>query len=155
MSHILLNYAFLLFWSIFVENSQRTFLFRPKRDYLWYEQWNTQKICFSYHFWKEQILRKFWICLNNFFFQTSKRGKILTKTVFLHKMSYILLNYAFLLFWIFFGEILREIFFFCKKSGYLRNEHWYTQKVVFLTTFEGEILRKIWVCLNNCFWANQ
>ena len=26
----------------------------------------------------------------------------------------------------------------------------------FLTIFEkGQILRKIWICLNNCFWTNQ
>ena len=39
------------------------------------------------------------------FNQTSKRLLILTKTVFLHKVSQILLNYASLLFISIFGEI--------------------------------------------------
>ena len=36
---------------------------------------------------------------------------MLTKTVFLHKVRHILLNYAFLFFWSIFGEIYGEPFF--------------------------------------------
>ena len=46
VSHIQLNYAFLLFWSIFVE-IQRTSLFYQKSGYLRKVNWNTQKVCFS------------------------------------------------------------------------------------------------------------
>ena len=41
---------------------------------------------------------KIWNCLSNCFNQTSKMGQILTKTDFPHKVSHILINYAFLLF---------------------------------------------------------
>ena len=44
-----------------------------------------------------------------FFYQTSKSGQILTQTVFLHKMSHILLNYTFPLFLSILGEIYREL----------------------------------------------
>ena len=47
MSHILPNYAFLLFWSIFgLINWKHLFLFK-KNYYLRKEQGNTQKVCFS------------------------------------------------------------------------------------------------------------
>ena len=45
------------------------------------------------------------------FDQTSKRRLILIKKNFLHKMSYIQLNCAFLLFWSIFGVIHRELQF--------------------------------------------
>ncbi len=51
MSHILPNYAFLLFWSIFGLITEN-FLFGQKSDYLRKEHRNTQKICFSYQVWK-------------------------------------------------------------------------------------------------------
>ena len=116
-------------FEVFLGKFTETSLFRPKSDYLRNEHWNTQKICISYHVWKGQILMKIWICLNFFFFkQTSKREYILTKTIFLHKVSHILLNYAFLLFKAFLRKFI-ENFSFRHKSDYLRNEHWNTQKV--------------------------
>ncbi len=48
-------------------NSQRTSLFSPKFDYLRKEHRNTQKFVFLNIFEKGQIVRKIWICLNNFF----------------------------------------------------------------------------------------
>ena len=58
-------------------------------------------------------------------------GEILTKTVFLLKMSHIPPNYAFLLFWSIFGIIYCKLLFLVKKSDYLRKEHWNTQNVCF------------------------
>ena len=42
-----------------------------------------RKFVFLNKFEKGKVLRKIWICLNNFFDQISKREQILTKTVFL------------------------------------------------------------------------
>ena len=48
-----------------------------------------------------------------------------------------------------------EKFSFRHKSDY-PNEHWNTQKVSFsYHVWKGKILRKIWICLNYCFWSNQ
>ena len=46
MRHIQLNYASLLFWSIFVE-IHWNFSFSQKSDYLRQEHWNTKKVSFS------------------------------------------------------------------------------------------------------------
>ena len=67
-------------------------------------------------------------------------------------MSQTLLNYAFLLFWCFFGEILRELLFLDIKVTISETSTEILRKFVFLTTFEkGKILRKIWICLNIFF----
>ncbi len=51
-----------------------------------------------------------------------------------------------------FLEKFTENFSFLSKNGYLSNEHRNTKKFVFLNMFEkGQIVRKIWICLNNCF----
>ena len=120
-SHILLNFSILLFWSIF-EKFIENFSFLSKSDYLRNEHWKTQKVCFSYHFWKGQIMRKIWICLNKCFRTNQKNGININKTVFLPKVGHILLNCAFLLFWIIFGEIHREILCLVKSYS-LRNEN--------------------------------
>ena len=48
---ILLNYAFLLFWSIFGEIHRKLFFLDIKVTKLRNEHWNSQKVCFSYHVW--------------------------------------------------------------------------------------------------------
>ena len=83
-------------------------------------------------------------------------GVILIKTVFLPKVSYIQLNYVFLLFWSIFGEIHRELLFLDQKVTISERRTEILTKFVFLNMFEnGQTLRKIWICLNNCFWSNQ
>ena len=94
------------------------------------------EIYFSYHFWKGKILRKIWFCLNYCFGSNQLSGINIKKKIFLHKVSHILLNYAFLLFWSIFVEIHR-VLFFLDKRGYLRNEHWNTQKVFFYHVWNG------------------
>ena len=55
-----------------------------------------------------------------------------------------------------FGGNLQRTSHFNPKSDYLRKGHRNTQKVHFFNKFEkGKILRKIWICLNKCFWSNQ
>ena len=129
MSHTLLNYAFLLFWSKFWEIHRALFFL-------------VKKVTISET--STEILRNF------FFFFT-----ILTKTVFLHKMSDILLNYAFLLFWSILRKIHRELFFLLKKWLSPKRALKYSESLFFLPCLKGQILRKIWICLNNCFWSNQ
>ena len=115
-----------------------------------------RKFVFLKKFEEMQILRKIWIFLTTFFDSMSKRRQILTKTVFLLIVSHIQLNYAFLLFWRIFGEIHRELLFFVQKEAISERSTEKIRKFVFLNMFEmGQILRKIWICLNNCFWSNH
>ena len=64
-------------------------------------------------------------------------GQILTKSVFLHKVSHILLNYAFLLFWSIFGEIHRELFFLELKVTIAETSTEIFKKFVFLPCLRG------------------
>ena len=91
-----------------------------------------RKFVFITIFEKWQIPRKIWICLKKFFDQTSKRWQILTKTVFLRKLSRIQLNYVFLLFWSILGEIHRELLFFIKKWLSQKRSLKYSEGLVFL-----------------------
>ena len=70
------------------------------------------------------------------FFFKCKRGLILTKTVLLHKVSHILLNYVFQLFSSIFGEIHRELFFLDIKVTISQSSTEILRKLVFLTTKE-------------------
>ena len=63
---------------------------------------------------------------------------MLTKTVFIQKVSHILLNYAFLLFWSIFGEIQRKLFFLDIKVTISETSTEILRKYVFLTMFEKE-----------------
>ena len=69
-------------------------------------------------------------------------------------MSHIQLKYAFLLFWSILGDIHNEILFlvgmWLSQNGALK----YSESFFFNTLEKGQILRKIWICLNNCFWSN-
>ena len=102
-----------------------------------------RKVVFLNIFEKGKILRKIWICLNKFFDQTSKRGEILTKTVFFAKVSLVQLNYAFLLFEAFFGEIHREVLYLVKKVTISERSTEILRNFVFLNMFEkGKSWRK-------------
>ena len=71
-------------------------------------------------------------------------------------MSHILLNYAFLLFWSIFVEIYVDLFFLVNKVTSSETTTDILIKFVFLNMFEKwQILRKIWIRLNNLFWSNQ
>ena len=81
---------------------------------------------------------------------------MLTKTFFLQKISHIQLNYAFPLFWSFFGLIFRKLLVIVKKVTISESSTEILRKFVFLNKFEkGQILIKISICLNNYFWSNQ
>ena len=126
VSHTLLNYAFLLFWSILGEIHRELFFLVQKSDYLREEHWNIQNFVFPYHVWKGANPEENLDLFKQLFFIKPVKGDILTKIVFLHKVSHILLNSAFLLFWSILGEIHRELFFLVKKKwlyqkGALKN----------------------------------
>ena len=115
----------------FLGNSQRTSLFSPKIDYLRKEPRNTQKFFFLNKFEKGKILRKIWICLNNFFWSNQKRGQILTKTVFLLKTSHIQTKLCFSVVLKHFLGNSQRTSLFSPKSDHLRKEHRNTQKFFF------------------------
>ena len=105
-----------------------------------------RKFVFLTMFEKGQIPRKIWICLNNSLWSNRKKGTNINKNFFLHKVSHILLNYAFLLFWSIYGEIHREVLFLDIKVPISETSNEALRKFVFLTIFEkGQILRKIWI----------
>ena len=82
--------------------------------------------------------------------------EILTKTCFSPQVSHIQLKFAFLLFWCIYGEIQRELLFLFKIMTISERSSELLRKFVFLNKFEkGKIQRKIWICLNNCFWSNH
>ena len=105
MSHIQLNYAFVLFWSILGEIHRKIFFLVQKVTLSDRSAEILRKFDYLNKFEKGKIQVKICILLTNVFDQTSKMGQILTKTLFLLKVSHIQLNYAFLLFWSIFGEI--------------------------------------------------
>ena len=112
---------------------------RHKSDYLINENWNTQKVCFSYHVLKgknpEENLNLY---KQLYFDQTSKRAQILTKTVFLPNVGHILLNYAFLLFWSIFWEIHWELFFLDIKVTISETSTEILRNFVFLTMLKRD-----------------
>ena len=61
---------------------------------------------------------------------------MLTKTVFLNKVSHILLNYALLLLGSILGEIRRELFFLYIKVTISETSTVILRKFVFITMFE-------------------
>ena len=83
-------------------------------------------------------------------------GVILINTGFLPKVCHIQLNYVLLLFWSIFGEIHRGLLFLDQKVTLSERRTEILTKFVFLNMFENrQTLRKIWICLNKCFWSNQ
>ena len=134
MSHIQLNYAFLLFWSI-LGKFQENFPFLSKKEL-------SQKEALKY----SEILF-FLICLKSVnhelnldlfkhvFEQTSKMGQILTKTVFLPKVNHIQL----MLFCCFeaFSVKFTKNFSFKSKTAYIRKAHRNTESFYFLTSLKS------------------
>ena len=66
-------------------------------------------------------------------------GEILTKIVFLFKVSHIQQNYGFLLFWSILWEIHRELLFLVKKVTISERCTEILRKFVFLSMFEKDI----------------
>ncbi len=85
---------------------------------------------------------------------SERSSEIPRKFVFLNTFEK--LNHDFLLFLRILGKIHCELLFLVKKVAMSQRWTKILGKFVFLNMFEkGKILRKIWICLNNCFWSNQ
>ena len=136
----------------FWRNSLKTSLFIKKLTISERSSEILRKITFRNKFENEKIQRKFWIWCKQLFVQSSKMGQLLTKTVFLHKMSRIQLNYASLLFWSIFGLIHWKLLFLFKKLSISEKSTEILRKFVFLDKFEmGQVLKKIWICCKQPF----
>ena len=146
---------FCYFWA-FLGKVTENFLFQSKR---WLSQKGALKyseIIFLNMFQNGKILRNIWICLNNCFWSNQLKGTIINKDFFLPKVSHIELNYVFLLFWSIFVEIHQKIIFLDKNLTISERSNEILRMFVLLNMLEKrQILRKIWICLNNCFWSNQ
>ena len=136
MIHILLNYAFLLFWSIFGEIHRKKFLLDIKVTLSETRTEILRKFFFFLTFLKKANPGEIWICLNKCFWSNHQKEIIIKKKKFLQKVSHILLDYAFLLFWSIFGEIYRELLFLVKKVTISETSTEILWKFVFLTMFE-------------------
>ena len=154
MSHIQLNYASLLFWSIFVGSHWELFFLDIIVTITEMSAEILRKFVFLTMFEKWQILRKIRICLNKYFWPNQLKEIYINKNCFAPQsephnatlcLSVVLKN-----FW---GNSSRTFLF--RHKG----EHWNTQNtqnVCFsYLVWKGQTLRKIWICLNNCFWLNQ
>ena len=155
MSHILLNYAFLLFWSIFGKIHKEPFFLDKK---LAISETSTEIIrnMFFLPCLKRVNTEENLDLFKQLFLIKPIKGDKKKKKKFLLKVSHILLNYAFLLFLSTFEEIHRELFFLVIKVTIVETSIEKLRKFVFLTMFEKrQILRKIWICLSKYFWSNQ
>ena len=120
--HIQLNYVFLLFWNI-LGDIHREFLFLVKKVAI--SERSTEiirKLVFLNMFVKGKPYIKLGFVKTSPFDQTrkehwNKKCQILTKNVFLPKVSHIQLNYAILFFWSIFWEINREFLFLFQKMA--------------------------------------
>ncbi len=129
----------MLFWCFeaYFENSQRTFLFSQKMAISERSSEILRKFAFLNRFEKGLILRKIWICLNNFFDQTRKCRNLNKNVFFFLKVSHIWLNYAFQMFWSIFGEIHRELLFLVQKVAISERSTEKLWKLVYLNMFEN------------------
>ena len=155
MRHILINYAFLLLWSIFGKIHSELLFLDIK---VTMSQMSTEILrnVFSYHILKvanpeenlDLFKQLFWIkpVKGDKYLKKCFSPQCVPQTVKLC-LSVVLKN-----FW----ENSHRTSLFSQKSDYLRNEHWNTQKVCFsYHVWIRQILIKNWIYLNNFFLSNQ
>ena len=102
-------------------------------------------------FEKGKILRKIWICLNNFFFNKPVIEDKYYKNCFSPQSETNTANLCLSVVLKCFGEFIENFSFNIKVTiAEMSTEK--PSQFFFLTMFEkGKILRKIWICLNNFF----
>ena len=120
MGYILLNYAFLLFWSIIGKIFRELFVLDIRVTIAKRCIEIRRKFVFPTMFKKGQIMRIIWICLNTSFWSNQWKGKNNKKTVFLPKVSHTLLHYAFCCFEAFLEKFIENFSF--------KSEKWLSQK---------------------------
>ena len=136
MNQILLYYHFLLFWSILGKIDRELFFLETKVTISETSTEILRRFVFLTMFERVKSWGKFEFFSTTILDQTSNRGQILTKTVFLSKVSHILLNYALLLFWRIYEEIHREYLSLVKKVTISERSTEIFRKYGFLTMFE-------------------
>ena len=129
MSHILLNYAFLLFWNIFGEIHGELFFLdikwlSPKKAPIY-----SESLFFLPCLKRGKSRGKF--VFVNCFWSNQWRGQILTKTVFLPKLCHTAKLCFFVVLKHFWGNSQRTSLF-SQKRVFLWKDHWNTQNFFFL-----------------------
>ena len=132
LSHIQLNYAFLLFWSIWGEIHRELFFLDIKVTISETRTEILRNLVFLTMFEWGKSWKKFGFVQTTVFDQTSKSGYNFFFYVFVHKLSHILLNYVFLLFWSILREIHREIFILDIKRLSQKRVLKYSENLFFL-----------------------
>ena len=134
---------------------------RLTENFFFSQKMTISEFVFLNEFEKGQILRKICICLKIFFHQTSKRGQILTKTVFHLKVSHIQLNYSFMLFWSILGEIHWKSLFLVKKVTSQKEAQIYLESLFFSTSLQRgkseenlDFYKEIQIFLSICPFSN-
>ena len=130
MSHIQLNYALLLFWSIFWLIHWKI-LFFVKKVTLRKKHRNTQKVFFLNKCEKGQILRKIWISLNKFFWSKQYMGTNINKHCFSPQDEPHAAKLCFPVVLKHFWGISFKTSLFSQKKNYLRKKLRNNQKVCF------------------------
>ena len=153
MSHIQLNYVFLLFWSIFGKFHWKL----VKKNISERSSEIIGKFVFLNKFEKEQIQRKIRICCKQpFLFKAIKLDKYKQNLFFPQNQTHRANNACFSVVLKHFWDNSLKNSLFSPKSEYLRKHLRNTSKVCFSQQFEkGQIQRKIWISLNCPFWINQ
>ena len=149
--HIQLNYAFLLFCSIFGE-IHREFLFFVQK---WLSQKRVLKNSESLFFWTFLKRGKSWGNLDLFkqlFLIKPVKGDNINKNCFSPKSEPHTTKLCFSVVLNHFGGSHRELLILVKKVAISERSTEKPGNFFFLNMFEkGQILRKIWISLNNCF----
>ena len=134
MTHIQINYAFLLFWSIFVEIHWKLLFLVQKVTLSERSLEKLGKFVLLNKLEKGQVQRKIWNSCKPSFLYKQSNGPIVIKTVFPQKMSHKQIIYVFLLFWSIFELIRWKLLFGQKKNISERNSE-IIRKFVFLKKF--------------------
>ena len=135
-------------------NSQRTSLFIQKVDISERRTEILTKFVFLNMFENGKILKKIWMYLNSSFWSNQWKGTNIKKKVFSPKVSHISKSMFFCCFVAFSWKFTRILVLVQKFT--ISGKSTEILRFVFLNMFEnGKILRKNWICLNNCFWSNE
>ena len=102
---------------------------------------------------KGHVLRKIWICLNNFFLLNQKKGTNFNKNCFSPQSEPHTAKLCLSVVFKYFGENSQRTSLLVKKVTLSEMSTKIFREFVFLTMFEKmQIRRKIWICLNFFFF---
>ena len=131
MSHIQLNYVFLLFWSIFAEIQRQLLFFVQKVTFSEKRTEKLTKFVFLNMFENRQTLSKIGTCLNNCFWSNQWNGGYINKNSFSPQSKPHSSKLCFSVVLKHFRANSQRTSLFRPKIGYLRKEDRNTHKVCF------------------------